>query len=156
MIYDLLYGAATANPTSHTSAAAAPPPTSSRAATAHPWRKRAALTPKAITTWPIRGTLHRIPKPRWQFWRAKNDRVNVEDHSKRLSNSLRGRILYKRKFIRFPSHEVVIQWTAPPNATVHITHVSQRRRRIGDPNNKIPKYRVQETIDSIWFQLADC
>lgn len=56
---------------------------------------------------------------------------------------------FKRKFIRFPSHEVVIQWTAPPNATVHITHVSQRRRRLGDPNNKIPKYRVQETIDSI-------
>lgn len=63
---------------------------------------------------------------------------------------------FRRKFIRFPSHEVVIQWTAPPNATVHITHVSQRRRRLGDPNNKIPKYLVQETIDSIWFQLTDC
>lgn len=63
---------------------------------------------------------------------------------------------FRRKFIRFPSHEVVIQWTAPPNATVHITYVSQRRRRLGDPNNKIPKYRVQETIDSIWFQLTDC
>ena len=144
MIYDVLYGAATANPTSHTSAAAAPPPTSSRAATAHPWRKRAALTPKAITY-----MTH-------QRYFASNPQTSETILESQERSSKRRRPLkpfvqlitwrnFKRKFIRFPSHEVVIQWTAPPNAAVHITHVSQRRRRLGDPNNKIPKYRVEKS-----------